>query len=567
MKDKILAVIQTTNLSPTLSNKSLIKINKQTVLEIIYKRLKSSRKISDIVAATTVSPEDDSIIKECRRLKIKYYRGSTENVLERIYKAAVLNKAEYIVKILGNYPLIDVKSIDDLILQHIKRKADFSYNEHFKGIIYGMGCEVITLNKIKEIFRLNLNYEQLESGTLFFKQHSGDYKLFKQKCKLIRPNYKLALENLKDLALIEEIFKKIKNPNFKKVVEFLDLNPVLAKMNKYESIKEVGLDKIFLFPEKIKAVKSVFNNGKIDLTYPISIELSLTNKCNMHCVWCSDKKLRERYPYDLAKEIIFKLIQDLKIGGTKGIVIEGGGEPTLHKDFEEIAEAIKQKNLSIGLITNGTNQIKLKTLEKIDWIRVSLDASSKVEYHNYKGREIFEEVMKMAEHHPLIGVGYVVTKYNVENLEILIFRLKEYQVKYLQLRPVIDREDLSYEGDLSYLKKYETENFDIILEGMEENKEAGNNNLPCVAHSLTSVISADGSVYICGRLNIYDWFNPIGNIKLGSFLKIWRGEKRKLQSKKLLENEFCQKYCPQCRISKFNLFFKNLEKVETSNFI
>ncbi|HPG30596.1 MAG TPA: radical SAM protein, partial [bacterium] len=142
---------------------------------------------------------------------------------------------------------------------------------------------------------------------------------------------------------------------------------------------EIGLNKIMLFPEKIKELLNV-SEEKNDLSYPISVELSLTNICNQNCVWCSDYELRNRLPGVLKKEIVFKLIDDLKSGGTKGITIEGGGEPTLHPDFCEIVEYIVKSGMSVGMITNGTNLNYGNLIDKFEWIRVSLDASDREEY-------------------------------------------------------------------------------------------------------------------------------------------------------------------------------------------
>ena len=36
-------------------------------------------------------------------------------------------------------------------------------------------------------------------------------------------------------------------------------------------------------------------------------------------------------------------------------------------------------------------------------------------------------------------------------------------------------------------------------------------------------------MYLCGRLNIYDWLQPIGNIKNQTFHEIWNGSERKKQ--------------------------------------
>jgi radical SAM protein with 4Fe4S-binding SPASM domain len=312
----------------------------------------------------------------------------------------------------------------------------------------------------------------------------------------------------------------------------------------------------------------------VDDSYPVSVELSLTNRCNLKCVYCSDADLRKRQGVReaLDKYSLFRLFDDLKEGGTKGIVIEGGGEPTIYPDFEEVVEYLAKIDMAVGLISNGTRRISPDILRKLEWIRVSLDASTPGEYESLKRVDCFEEVLaniyNYAQYCPTVGIGYVVTNQNIGQLEALVLRLREYGVSYVQLRPVVDCPELYPCGeDLSYLNFYQTVDYAIIIDGMRENVIRGNNQLPCWAHSLTTVITADGSVYLCGRLNIYDWVQPLGNICEQDFHKIWEGEERQRQAKQVLEADFCEKNCPQCRISKFNQLLNRMNNIKTPNFI
>jgi len=333
---------------------------------------------------------------------------------------------------------------------------------------------------------------------------------------------------------------------------------------------EIGLNKLMLFPEKISELLKV-DEKLFDATYPISVELSLTNLCNQNCRWCSDYELRNRLPGVLKKEIVFRLIDDLKEGGIKGIVIEGGGEPTLHPDFCEIIAYIVNKNIAVGMITNGVEMNYESLIDRFEWIRVSLDASDADEYKNLKGKDHFDKVIenirKIADKCNVCGVGYVLTQYNLDNLETLTVRLKKMGVKYMHFRPVIDNPDLFISKDLSYLKKYENKKFSILDSAFQENKIRGNNELPCISHSITSIISASGDVFICGRLNIYDWLKPIGNINNQSFKEIWTGGERIKQSKMLIDSNFCNRFCPECRITKFNILLDNLKNIQSKHFI
>ena len=103
----ILAVVQARTSSKRFPNKILKKINNLAIIEIIIERLKRSKKISQIVVATTKNPSDDKLIELLKKINVNYYRGDENNVLERFYKVAVQKRADIIVRITSDCPLID----------------------------------------------------------------------------------------------------------------------------------------------------------------------------------------------------------------------------------------------------------------------------------------------------------------------------------------------------------------------------------------------------------------------------------------------------------------------------
>lgn len=331
---------------------------------------------------------------------------------------------------------------------------------------------------------------------------------------------------------------------------------------------EIGLDKLLLFPEKLAALQAEMR----DDSYPVSVELSLTNDCNQNCVWCSDYELRNRLPGALPTDTLFRLIDDLAAGGTRGITIEGGGEPTLHPDFAAIIRHIRQCGLAVGMITNGIELPYAELIDEFEWIRVSLDAGTPEEYRKLKGADYFDKVMAniraIAAHRKTVcGVGYIVTRDNVSALDALVPALKQAGIAYVHFRPVIDHPEMFIDTDLSRLQVHTDGDFAVIADGLQENKIRGNAGLPCRAHSVTTIIAANGDVFICGRLNIYDWLSPLGNILRTGFCNIWHGEERQRQSAMIADAAFCRANCPECRLTKYNILLDRLQRIRTRRFI
>jgi radical SAM protein with 4Fe4S-binding SPASM domain len=530
-----------------------------------------SKRLNGIILATSDQPEDDFLVQWAESEAIPYCRGLYTDPVGRIYKAACIGGADIVVKIEGSYPLIVPSEMDELIDDHISRNVSYSYSEHYSGLILGTGCEVASFDAIELLERDSSEYSR-KIGISRLRDVLPDEKVFRKDCAVSRSDYRVNMAVESDVAILEQILETEGNEEHAQIVEFLDNHPWLVQLakNSITPVKEVGLEKIVIFPDKLKSLGSV-EIGRCDLTYPVSVELSLTNRCNLSCSWCSDLGIRQDAMVDLDYEIVLGLIRDLKEHGCRGVVVEGGGEPTIYKRFDEVIEYIATQGLAIGLITNGVKLPDERMLDKFSWIRVSLDASTRETFLKYKGVDRFAEVMenihRIAEHDTICGVGYVLAKDNQNDLEGLVEGLRELGVKYVHFRPVIDHPELSEDIDLTYLQKFNTADFSVLVDALRENRVSGNADCACRSHSLSSVITADGNVYLCGRLNIHPNWSPIGNLYEASFNDIWLSAERAKQADVVLDPLVCRQFCPECRLTKYNILMDGAYKIKTKDFI
>ena len=109
------ATIEVRMTSSRLPGKVMMSASGLSMLEILIRRISCSKHIDNIIVATTVNQQDDPIIRYCQANEIKYFRGSEENVLERVYNAGKLFGTDTLVQITGDCPLIDFKLVDEVI--------------------------------------------------------------------------------------------------------------------------------------------------------------------------------------------------------------------------------------------------------------------------------------------------------------------------------------------------------------------------------------------------------------------------------------------------------------------
>lgn len=125
-------------------------------------------------------------------------------------------------------------------------------------------------------------------------------------------------------------------------------------------------------------------------TTPISINLDITTACNYSCDHCVDLDiLNLKINYDYRK--LLDSLRNLIEHGLKSVILIGGGEPTLHPKFSEVVRFLKENNLQVAIVSNGSRNNIIYDISNClsgnDWVRLSLDSGYNdtfVRMHNPK---------------------------------------------------------------------------------------------------------------------------------------------------------------------------------------
>src|SRR5579864_3423769 len=96
---RTVAIVQARMGSTRLPGKVLMDLCGVSVLGRVVRRLRRAALLDEIVVATTGQPDEDAIVRECKRLQVAYFRGSETDVLDRYYRAARQFRAEVVMRI------------------------------------------------------------------------------------------------------------------------------------------------------------------------------------------------------------------------------------------------------------------------------------------------------------------------------------------------------------------------------------------------------------------------------------------------------------------------------------
>ncbi|HET9135951.1 MAG TPA: glycosyltransferase family protein [Candidatus Kapabacteria bacterium] len=156
-------VIQARMGSSRLAGKVLLPLAGKTLLERMVERVSAAKLADEVIVATTTNTDDDRIETLCLNAGINVFRGHPTDLIDRHYKAALEYRAEVVVKIPSDCPLIDPAIIDRVLQYYFDNAARFDFVSNLHPATYpdGNDVEVMPLPVLKKAwFEAAKDYER-----------------------------------------------------------------------------------------------------------------------------------------------------------------------------------------------------------------------------------------------------------------------------------------------------------------------------------------------------------------------------------------------------------------------
>jgi spore coat polysaccharide biosynthesis protein SpsF len=242
--NKVVIIIQARMGSTRLPGKVIKRVSGIPLLLLQYQRLSLSKLADQIVIATSTNPNDSSIVKLCLDHAIMYFKGSESDVLKRYYDAATFFKADIIVRINSDCPLIDPRVVDKVINAFLSSGQTVDYASNILEETYptGMHVEVFSYNAIKKASERHTQLDEKEHVTPYIYRNPSIFKLLSVTNSINLSMHRWTVDYEEDFEFISQIIKKkIKNnidTSMNQIVEFLDNNPKLLEINSMHSKKQ-----------------------------------------------------------------------------------------------------------------------------------------------------------------------------------------------------------------------------------------------------------------------------------------------------------------------------------------
>lgn len=215
-------------------------IGKLSGLEWIIARGYLSKHVEHVIVATTTNPRDDATEEVCKKADCDIWRGSEDDVLQRVADAAKHFGTRIVADATGDNPFFDLAEMDRLV--EIVDDEGFDYvNNHPAGLPLGTGTQAFTAVALARAAAEAVDQYDHEHVTPYFYHHP---ELFKQRnvkpasIHPFAPNVRLTLDTSEDLRFLQLLSEGMgfsrpeDQPATNEILDYLQAHPEIVAINK-----------------------------------------------------------------------------------------------------------------------------------------------------------------------------------------------------------------------------------------------------------------------------------------------------------------------------------------------
>lgn len=244
---KVVAITQARMTSTRLPGKVMKIVAGKSLLAHHVERVARAHTIDAVVVATTTNSTDDVIAAWCATEGVACHRGPEDDVLRRYVGAARAHRADVVVRVTSDCPLIDPEVIDRTVSRFIERAGELDYasNRLVQTYPRGLDTEVLSARALFDADREAVEPADREHVTLFVWRQPNRFRLLNVSSGGDYSQHRWTVDTPEDFELVRRMIEDLcpTNPEFgwRDCLACLDRNPDWFALNAHVRQKELGL--------------------------------------------------------------------------------------------------------------------------------------------------------------------------------------------------------------------------------------------------------------------------------------------------------------------------------------
>lgn len=240
------AIIQARMNSTRLPGKVMMKIDDEPMLSHVIRQTLASKMIDDVIIATTTSFDDKIIVDFCKKNHLRYFVGSSDDVLDRFYQCAKKFKCDPVIRISADSPLIDPTIIDRVLTKFLNNSYDYISNNIEKvktkwihstcNFPIGTVVEISSFDCLKHVWKNSKLASEREHVFSYVQSNSKLFLLSNIKSRKKLSHIRITVDKKNDLKFIRKLFSYLPKNKHKITIKDIEkivlANPKLIDLNK-----------------------------------------------------------------------------------------------------------------------------------------------------------------------------------------------------------------------------------------------------------------------------------------------------------------------------------------------
>jgi glutamate-1-semialdehyde 2,1-aminomutase/spore coat polysaccharide biosynthesis protein SpsF len=203
----IVALIQARMGSSRFPGKVLADLAGRPMLWHVVHRVRRAKKVDKVVVATTDREVDDPVARFCEEEGIACFRGNEQDVLDRFYQAAKANRADVVVRITADCPLIDGAVIDKVLERFEHGDCDYACNIIRYTYPDGLDTEVCSFAALERAWREASKPSEREHVTPYLRTDKFRTANVESEIPVSPADFRWTVDHPADLEFVRKVYE------------------------------------------------------------------------------------------------------------------------------------------------------------------------------------------------------------------------------------------------------------------------------------------------------------------------------------------------------------------------
>jgi len=247
---RVVAIIQARMGSTRLPGKVLADIAGQPMLARVVERARRAKTVDEVAVATTADPPDEAVAALCAHRGYACCRGHPTDVLDRYYQAARRFRADVIVRLTADCPLIDPDVMDLTVRAFLAADppVDLVANRLPQGRTFpiGLDTEVCSLEALECAWKEADQPHQREHVMPYLYEIPGRFRVVLLNNDEDYGMLRWTVDTAEDLELVRAIYARFRGRDdfsWREILKLFEREPSLAEINasvRHKTHRDVG---------------------------------------------------------------------------------------------------------------------------------------------------------------------------------------------------------------------------------------------------------------------------------------------------------------------------------------